>query len=35
VGEAPRDPKVAPVEAAAWAVVASTLLNLDEAVNKR
>jgi hypothetical protein len=35
VGEAPRDPRVRAPEAAAYAVVASTLLSLDEALNKR
>ena len=35
VGEAKRDPNVPAADAAAWAVVASTLLSLDEAVNKR
>ena len=35
VGERPRDPRLAPAEAAAYAVVASTLLSMDEAVNKR
>jgi hypothetical protein len=35
VGEHARDPRVPAPDAAAWAVVASTLLNCDEAVNKR
>ncbi len=33
-GEAPRDPKLDPVELAAYASVASMLLNLDEAITK-
>jgi len=35
VGEAPRDARVPVADAAAYAVVASTLLSMDEAVNKR
>jgi hypothetical protein len=35
VGESPRDPKLDEVELAAWAVVASTILNLDETISKR
>jgi hypothetical protein len=35
VGEHPRDPALAPAETAALAVVASTILNFDEAVTKR
>ncbi|AMV38059.1 DUF1553 domain-containing protein [Planctomyces sp. SH-PL62] len=34
VGESPRDPNLAPVEAAAWTMIANQLLNLDEALNK-
>jgi hypothetical protein len=34
VGESPFDPNVDPGELAAWAMVASTLLNLDEALTK-
>jgi len=34
VGEAPRDPELEVVELAAWAVVAGTILNLDETVTK-
>jgi hypothetical protein len=34
-GERPRDPALAPVELAAWTVVASTIMNLDEAVTTR
>ena len=34
VGESKRDPSVAPVELAAWTMVASDVLNLDEALNK-
>jgi len=34
VGASPRDPKADPVELAAWTVVTSTLLNLDEAISK-
>ena len=34
-GEHPRDPALAPVELAAWTVVASTVMNLDEAVTTR
>jgi hypothetical protein len=35
VGDRPRDPSLDPAEVAALAVVANTLLNLDEAVTKR
>jgi hypothetical protein len=35
VGEAPRDATLPTADAAAWTIVASTLLNIDEAVNKR
>ena len=35
VGESPRDERLAPAELAAWAVVASVILNLDETVTKR
>jgi hypothetical protein len=34
VGESPRDASLDPIELAAWAVVSSTVLNLDEAVTK-
>jgi hypothetical protein len=34
VGESPRDPKLDPVELAAWTTVASVIFNLDETVNK-
>ena len=34
VGSSPRDPKAAPIELAAWTIVMSTLLNLDEAISK-
>lgn len=30
VGESPRDPLIPPVEHAAWTVIASTIMNLDE-----
>ena len=33
-GESKADPKLAPVELAAWTLVANLLLNLDEVVNK-
>jgi hypothetical protein len=33
-GESPVDPKLAPAELAAWTMVASQLLNMDEALNK-
>jgi hypothetical protein len=35
VGESPRDLKLDETELAAWAVVASTILNLDETITKR
>jgi hypothetical protein len=35
VGEAPRDPKLNEAELAAWATLASVILNLDETVSKR
>jgi hypothetical protein len=35
VGEYPLDPKLDPAELAAWTVVASTLMNFDEAIIKR
>jgi hypothetical protein len=35
VGESPRDTTLAEIELAAWAVVASTILNLDETISKR
>jgi len=34
VGESPTDPRFDPVELAAWAVVSSTVLNLDEAITR-
>ena len=34
VGESPRNLALAPAELAAWATVASVLLNLDEAVTR-
>jgi hypothetical protein len=34
VGESPTDGKLDPAEVAAWAMVASVILNLDETVNK-
>ncbi len=34
-GERPRDPSLDPVDVAAWTVVASTIMNLDEAVHTR
>ena len=34
-GERPRDPALAPAELAAWTIVASTIMNLDEAVTTR
>jgi hypothetical protein len=34
VGESPRDPRIAPAEHAAWAQVASLLLNLSETVTR-
>jgi hypothetical protein len=34
VGEAPRDAKLDAVELAAWAMVANTILNLDEVVTR-
>jgi hypothetical protein len=34
VGEAPRNEKLDPAEVAAWAMVASTILNLDETVTR-
>ena len=34
VGASPRDPKADAAELAAWTVVTSTLLNLDEAISK-
>jgi hypothetical protein len=33
-GESKADPKLKPVELAAWTLVANLLLNLDEVVNK-
>ncbi|MCW5560192.1 MAG: hypothetical protein KIT22_20430, partial [Verrucomicrobiae bacterium] len=33
-GEMPRDPRLAPAEHAAWMLVCSTVLNLDEALTK-
>jgi hypothetical protein len=34
VGESPRNPSLDPAEHAAWATVASVILNLDEVLNK-
>lgn len=34
VGESPREPSLAPHELAAWTVIASVLLNLDETITK-
>ena len=34
VGEKPRDPSIPAPELAAWTMVASEMLNLDETVNK-
>ena len=34
VGESPRNPRLDPVELAAWTTVASVIFNLDETVNK-
>ena len=34
VGHSPRDPKTNPIELAAWTVVMSALLNLDEVISK-
>ena len=34
VGESPRDPKLDPVEVAAWAAVSSVVLNLDETMTR-
>jgi hypothetical protein len=34
VGDTPRDGKLDPVELAAWSVVASTILNLDETISR-
>jgi hypothetical protein len=34
-GERPRDPSLDPVDLAAWTVVTSTIMNLDEAVHTR
>jgi hypothetical protein len=33
-GEKPRDPRIPPPELAAWTMVVSEVLNLDEALNK-
>jgi mono/diheme cytochrome c family protein len=35
VGESPRDPRLAPAEHAAWTMVASAILNLDETITKQ
>ena len=35
VGDSPRDPQLDEVELAAWTIVASTILNLDETITKR
>jgi len=34
VGESPVDPELNPSELAAWTMVASTILNLDETITK-
>jgi len=34
IGESPRDERLAPAELAAWTIVASVILNLDETVTK-
>jgi Protein of unknown function (DUF1553)/Protein of unknown function (DUF1549)/Concanavalin A-like lectin/glucanases superfamily/Planctomycete cytochrome C len=34
IGESPRDPKKDPVDLAAWTMVTSTILNLDETITK-
>lgn len=34
IGESPRDERLDPAELAAWTIVASAILNLDEAVTK-
>jgi hypothetical protein len=34
LGESPADPAIEPAELAAWTIIASTLLNLDETVTK-
>jgi hypothetical protein len=34
VGEKPRDPAIPPTELAAWTMVVSEVLNLDETLNK-
>ncbi len=34
VGEKPRDPAIPPPELAAWTMVVSEVLNLDETLNK-
>lgn len=34
VGETPRDPALNPAELAAWTTIASTIMNLDEAITK-
>jgi hypothetical protein len=35
VGESPADPRLNPVELAAWSMAASVVLNLDEAMSLR
>lgn len=35
IGRSPREPSIDPVELAAWTMIASTLLNLDETITKR
>ena len=35
VGDLPPDPAIDPVELAAWTLVASVVLNLDDVLNKR
>jgi hypothetical protein len=34
IGEAPRDERLAPAELAAWTIVTSVILNLDETLTK-
>ena len=35
IGESPRNEKLNPAELAAWTMVASTVLNLDETITKQ
>ena len=35
VGDSARDPKLDETDLAAWAIVASTILNLDETISRR